>query len=640
MRRRIFLLSLVLALPQLTPAANQNRFIVRTTLGLQALIQVCALPTLACTVDTVAGGGLDGNLKTLFLLTTPSTIDPTVFLTALRATPGIVFAELDQLLSLAPGLNKVVAPLPSGFSDTIADLTYYGSSVWHGYVNQPAAAKVQVLNAQNTFSVTGAGIVADIDTGVDPNHPAFAGVLLQGYDFTRNQQGASEINDLTPTDFPVFPPTACSGSTCPQAAIVNQQSAAILDQQSAAILDTNVKYAAFGHGTMVMGVIHLVAPQAKLLPLKAFKSDGTGYLSDILGAIYYAVQNNAKVVNMSFEFKVSSPDAELQNAITYANQLGVVCSASVGNDGQLNPSVYPAGFTSAVMGVASTSDLDTQSSFTNYGNAIVFVAAPGEAIITTYPFASYSAGWGTSFSAPFVSGGASLLVNKQPSIIHSAAASAIAHADVVGPNLGHGRLNLVLALGSLAPATSPPDFNISAAPSAVSIAAGQSASYSASVTPVGGFKGTVTLSCGGAPVATTCSISPTQVTLDGSNAAIASVTLTTTAHSSFPPPIAPQRLAPPLPLGRLLARFFAYLFVCGVLWRLARIPRKRVLMTAAVVLPIALLCASCGSGSSSSSTSPPPPPTQQGTPPGAFVITVSGTSANLNHATSVQLKVN
>jgi hypothetical protein len=637
MRRRIFLLSLVLALPQLTPAANQNRFIVRTTLGLQALIQVCALPTLACTVDTVAGGGLDGNLKTLFLLTTPSIVDPTVFLTTLRATPGIVAAELDQLLSMVGGLAKVTT-VPSGLSDTTL-VTYYGASVWHGYVNQLAAAKVQVANAQNTYSVTGAGIVADIDTGVDPNHPAFAGVLLQGYDFTRNQPGASEINDLSAADFLTPPSSTCSGSPCPPA-IVNQQSAAILDQQSAAILDQNTKYAAFGHGTMVMGVIHLVAPQAKLLPLKAFKSDGTGYLSDILGAIYYAVQNNAKVVNMSFEFKVSSPDPELQTAINYANQLGVVCSASVGNDGLLNPSVYPAGFTSAVMGVASTSDLDTQSSFTNYGNAIVFVAAPGEAIITTYPFASYSAGWGTSFSAPFVSGGASLLVNKQPSIIHSAAASAIAHADVVGPNLGNGRLNLVLALGSLAPATSPPDFNISAAPSAVSIAAGQSASYSASVTPVGGFKGTVTLSCGGAPAATTCSISPTQVTLDGSNPAIASVTLTTTAHSSFPPPVAPLRFAPPLPLGRLFVRFFAYLLVCAMLWRLACIPRKRLLMTAAVALPIALLCASCGGGSSSSSTSPPPPPTQQGTPPGAFVITVSGTSANLNHATSVQLKVN
>ncbi|MCU1239844.1 MAG: hypothetical protein JWO71_570 [Candidatus Acidoferrum typicum] len=635
MKWRIFVLSLVLALPQLTPAATQNRFIIRTTLSLQSLTQLCALPTLGCTVV----GGLDGSLNQLFLLTTPSIVDPTLFLTTLRATPGIVAAELDQLLSIVGGLNKVTA-VPSGLSNTTL-VIYYGASVQQGYVNQPAAALVQVAKAQNTFSVTGAGIVADIDTGVDPNHPALQSVLLPGYDFTRNQQGASEINDLTPTDFPAFPPSACSGSTCPQPAIVNQSSAAILDQSSAAILDQNTKYAAFGHGTMVMGVIHLVAPQAKLLPLKAFNSDGTGYLSDILRAIYYAVQNNAKIVNTSFEFKVSSPDPELQTAIDYANQLGVVCSASVGNDAQLNPTVYPAGFTTAVMGIASTSDLDTRSSFSNYGNAIVFVAAPGEAIITTYPFATYAAGWGTSFSAPFVSGGASLLVNRQPSITHSAAATAIANADVVGPDLGHGRLNLLLALGSLTPATSS-DFVISAAPPDASITAGQSASYTASVTPVAGFKGIVTLTCSGAPTASTCSISPSQVNLDGNDPVIASVMITTAARS-FLPPIAQRRFDPPRLLAKLLARFFAYLLVCALLWRLARIPRKRLLLTAAVALPIALLCTSCG-GSSSSTTSlttTTPPPTQSGgTPQGAFTITVTGTSANLSHATNVMLKVN
>src|ERR1700682_1729165 len=81
MKGRIFVLSLILALPWLTPAATQNRFIVRSPLGLQSLTQLCALPTLGCTVV----GGLDGSLNQLFLLTTPSTVDPTIFLTALRA---------------------------------------------------------------------------------------------------------------------------------------------------------------------------------------------------------------------------------------------------------------------------------------------------------------------------------------------------------------------------------------------------------------------------------------------------------------------------------------------------------------------------------------------------------------------------
>src|ERR1700682_5338803 len=333
MKSRMWLAGALTALLWATPAKADSGVIVRTTLGLQGLQALCLLNS--CTV----AGALDGTLNQVFLLTTP--LNPQTLVNVLRALPGIVNTEVDQVLNLVPcgALNQVPTPLPAGLLSGRTLVAYplnSGTMVWDSYVNQPAAKIVKVSEAQSQFRVTGAGIVADIDTGVDPNHPALQGVLLPGYDFTRNQQGASEINDLTPTDFPVFPPTACSGSTCPQPAIVNQSSAAILDQSSAAILDQNLKYAAFGHGTMVMGVIHLVAPQAKLLPLKAFNSDGTGYLSDILRAIYYAVQNNAKIVNTSFEFKVSSPDPELQTAIDYANQLGVVCSASVGNDAQLN----------------------------------------------------------------------------------------------------------------------------------------------------------------------------------------------------------------------------------------------------------------------------------------------------------------
>src|SRR6266478_2294566 len=90
--------------------------------------------------------------------------------------------------------------------------------------------------------------------------------------------------------------------------------------------------------------------------------------------------------------------------------------------------VYPAALQNDVMGVASTTNQDTRSQFSNYGNAIVWVAAPGEAIVSTYPYSTYAAGWGTSFSAPFVSGGAALLHNLQPTTVQSGAAVAIAHA--------------------------------------------------------------------------------------------------------------------------------------------------------------------------------------------------------------------
>jgi len=421
-----------LALLWTTPAMADNRFIVRSALAPNVLGEFCDL--LGCRV----AGALDGTRNQVLLLTTPSTIDPAIFLNILRSTPGILDAELDDLISLVGSLNAVTTP-PPGLTDN-APINFFGTTVWNGYAKQPASKIVHVHEAQQTFHVAGTGIVADIDTGVDPNHPALQSVLLPGYDFTRNQVGGSEMTDFTSST-----PPPCQNC---QPAMVNQSTAAVLDQSTAAVLDGNFQYAAFGHGTMVMGVIHLVAPKAQLLPLKAFRSNGTGYLSDVLRAIYYAVQNNANVINMSFDFTTAS--TELTNALDYANRQNVICVASAGNDGQGPPLlVYPAALQNDVMGVASTSDLDTRSTFSNYGNEIVWVAAPGEAIVTTYPFSTYSAGWGTSFSAPFVSGGAALLRSLRSDVNQSMAASALANAQYIGTDMGNGRLDLLRALASL-----------------------------------------------------------------------------------------------------------------------------------------------------------------------------------------------
>src|SRR5216110_505843 len=412
-------------------AAAHRRFIVRDTAGLAALQQACA--TLGCTVVRSID---DGGLNQVFLVTAPLEIDAAVVLAELLNIPGVVNAEQDQAIALVTGLNQT-GTVPAGLSDT-SSVQYFGASVQNGYVNQPAAQIVRVSEAQNTFHVAGTGIVADIDTGVDPNHPVLQPVLLPGYDFTRNQPGGSVMTDFTGT-----PPSGNTGNI----AQVNQSTAAVLDQSTAAVLDCNqqtpCQYAAFGHGTMVMGVIHLVAPQAQLLPLKAFSSDGTGDLSNILQAVYYGVQNGANVINMSFD--MTSNSLEFSKAMYYANQNGVICAASAGNDG-MQTIVYPAAYQNDVMGVASTSNTDTWSSFSNYGNAIVWVAAPGEAIISTYPFGTYAAGWGTSFSAPFVSGAAALLRNRRSNISESRAAAALAHAVYIGHDMGHGRLDLMEAL--------------------------------------------------------------------------------------------------------------------------------------------------------------------------------------------------
>src|SRR5947209_3407847 len=389
MKRRMWLAGVLLALLWTTPAKADTGIIIRTTGGLSALQLFFSLPLSPCTII----GALDGTLGQVFLVTTP--LDATTFIGLLGGTigglTGFVDAEVNQLLSLVGGLNVVPTSIsPTLMSDRSSVAYPAGSSTpaWNSYVNQPAASIVGVQNAQKTFGVTGTGIVADIDTGVDPTHPVLQPVLVpgDGYDFTRNQPGGSELNDVTQTDFPTYPPPTCSSSSCPAPAQVNQSTAAVLDQSTAAVLDGNGtpnKYAAFGHGTMVMGIIHLVAPTAQLMPLKAFHSDGTASLSDILRAIYYGVQNNANVINMSFDMQTSS--TELQKALDYANQQGVICAASAGNDGKAPPPpflVYPAALQNDVMGVASTTDQDTRSQFSNSGTTIVWVAAPGESIVS------------------------------------------------------------------------------------------------------------------------------------------------------------------------------------------------------------------------------------------------------------------
>jgi subtilisin family serine protease len=425
---------LLTTVSQVLSGQNQQQgVIVRTTLGRAGLQNACL--SKGCTVV----GNLDGNANQLFLVRPAQGLLPQLLADVLNLVNGILDAEPDQILMIPPNANNqaTASTAPQGLWDNTA-VNYYGTPVTHGYVNQPAAQIIRVAQAHSVFNVSGAGIVADIDTGVDPNHPALQRALLAGYDFTRNQPGGSELNDINMSAPPPCP-------TC-AAAYVNQHTAAMLDQHTAAMLDGS-QYAAFGHGTMVMGVIHLVAPTAKLLPLKAFSANGNGSLSNILAAIYYAVQNHANVINMSFDLTTSS--TELGNAIQYANSHNVILAASSGNDGK-QEMVYPAGLQN-VMGVASTNNQDQRSTFSNYGNQIVWVAAPGEGVITTYPFATYAAGWGTSFSSPMVAGTAALLVNMQSSSSENQAAWALAHAKWIGLSMGNGRLDVYGSLSAFNP---------------------------------------------------------------------------------------------------------------------------------------------------------------------------------------------
>jgi hypothetical protein len=443
MKRKICLIAalFVLFVVQAKPAAAQQRLIVRTT-SLPLLQHVCLLNS--CQVL----GNLDGAVNQLFLVTFPNGVPLNLITNLLRIIPGVQSVEVDVLRQIKTG-PPINGNIPDGLNQRKL-VNYFGTPVWTGYAQQPAAGIIRLNDGQTRFDVSGRGIVADIDTGVDFTHPALQGVLLQGYDFTRNRAGGDEMADVPASTNSNCKTCQSAGLNQSSAAVLDQSSAAVLDQSTAAVLDQSTaavldspKYSDFGHGTMVLGIVHLVAPDAMLMPLKAFRADGTGYTSDIIRAIYYAVQNKANVINMSFDFTVASN--EVNQAITFAQSNNVTCVASAGNDGKAEV-VYPASL-AGVIGVASTNSLNQRSSFSNFGTQVVWVAAPGENVISTFPYDTYASSSGTSFSAPMVSGTVALLLDMNHKLTPSAAQVAIGHATTVSSDMGHGVLNVYMALG-------------------------------------------------------------------------------------------------------------------------------------------------------------------------------------------------
>jgi subtilisin family serine protease len=418
----------LLSLLSSTGLLPTNLYIIRDTRGLLGLNLTCLL--FGCKV--VQGiGDPDGQL---YVVQIASLLSPLIIITQLLSGGGITNVEQDQPVNTL-GANTVGA-VPAYLNDR-ALVSYYGAQVWDGYVKQTPNQIINTQATQSSLGATGSGVtVALIDTGVDTNNTILKSHLVYGYDFTRNQSGGSEMADVNQSTVGVVDGSA-------QPAQLNQSTVGVVDQSTVGVVD-NTKYSAFGHGTMTAGIVHLVAPQANLMPLKAFDAAGQGLASDVLRAIYYAVNHGAKVISMSFDFTTSSK--ELATAINYATSRGVICVASAGNDGKME-AVYPASLPN-VIDVASTSANNTPSSFSNYGAPPVWLSAPGEAVMTTYPGNTYAVGWGTSFSAPLVSGTVALMAGTNGLLLNEQeAAEALANAQPIPySQFGYGVLDTYQAV--------------------------------------------------------------------------------------------------------------------------------------------------------------------------------------------------
>jgi len=169
-----------------------------------------------------------------------------------------------------------------------------------------------------------------------------------------------------------------------------------------------------GHGTHVAGIAAAidntigvigVGPKIDLYAVKVLDGRGSGYLSDVIEGLDWAVANGMQVVNMSLG--TGSNIQSFHDAVIAAKNAGVVVIAAAGNSG--GSVIYPAAYSEAIA-VSATDQNNVIASWSSRGPEID-LAAPGVSIYSTYKRTGYATLSGTSMAAPHVAGSAALVLN-------------------------------------------------------------------------------------------------------------------------------------------------------------------------------------------------------------------------------------
>jgi len=179
----------------------------------------------------------------------------------------------------------------------------------------------------------------------------------------------------------------------------------------------------------------------------------------------------------------------------------------------------------------------------------------------------------------------------------------------------------------------PVDFSFgpgSGGSTSAAITAGQTATYNVQLNPAGGFSGSVSLTCSGAPAQATCSISPASVTVTGSSAVPFTVTITTTAATAMASSATGG--SDSSPSGQRYAFLFACVLLAAIKLGTRQAGGKRAWATIGSLVCLTIVLVACGSSSSSTGGS-------GGTPAGTYNLTVTGTSQEISHTLALTLTV-
>jgi serine protease len=343
----------------------------------------------------------------------------------LEQDPAVEYAEPDFIGGITAAPRRLPLPPMPMIENSAGLLTPhdpYFRYQWH-------MQTIQMPTAWDT--ATGQGIkVAVVDTGVDFRAPDLAGTAHDtGHDFANN--------DDDPTD----------------------------DQ---------------GHGTHVAGTIAQstnngvgvagVAFNARLLPVKVLGANGQGSYSNIIKGIVYAVDQEAKVINMSLAG--SSGSQALRDAVQYANSKGVVVVAAAGNSG--GAVQYPAAYDEFVIGVGAVRNDLQRPAYSNFGPEIDLMAPGGDLSVDqngdtyadgvlqqtfrtpgTFTYLFYE---GTSMASPHVAGLAALILSRDSSLTPAMVENLMAQtAKAIGSGNqnGAGVIQAAAVLAALGGPTGP-----------------------------------------------------------------------------------------------------------------------------------------------------------------------------------------